>query len=436
MLAQTNVAPYHRGAIDIVQYPASLPTRQPHGCGTEDRATLPRPRRSGQVYQRRGAHPSQPRQRPASAGQVPLNKPRGGTESNNQSNKKGPGRRSCDTRNDGEEVKITALPHRPPGGAVERGRTRPHSASGVRRGAGHHDLFESRAADPGWANGSGACIAERTPSASARTEWGRWNDDDESYLMTEIRTSRDLCCESKANMELYKAKRKKMNGNPPQLANIESDGEVEVQHGQKLCLGRTRLAKVEILVSTTSTSSGDVDGQGTSRQMTFKCSSLDGLTRQDRRVQRTLRGFIVEVKLVPSSRAALNSNVHSSNKKDRASVTATVSEVQALLADTTPSKSHARFSTANFTDDTDSILDVSDNLRLFREAVPLDDRDNYAELGALLGREGQRQLLEFLLGSCRVELVDPSTVDVTLVKPNLGEVAKISVVTKHPPPRP
>lgn len=436
VLGQTNLAPHHSGAIGIAQSPVSLPTRQPHGCDAKDRAPSPRHRRSGQLDQRRGAHPLQPRQRPASAGQVPLNRPRRGIEGNNQSSKKGPGRKSCGASNDEKASDITALPHRPPAG-VEGKRhavTRPHTASGLRRDGGHHDVLESRAADPGWARGIGVCMAERPSSASARIKWGHWHDDDESYLMKKMRTSRVFRCESKPDMELHRGGREEPDKNPPQLTSIESNDEVEVQEGQKLCLGRTCLGEVKILVKPTSTSGGDANGQGAPRQMTFKCSSLDGLIRQDRRVQRTLRGFVVEVELVPPSRASLNSNFHS-NKKGRASVTATVSAVQDLLDNATPSESHG-ISTATFTDDSVSTLDVSDNLQPFRDALPLDNRGNYPELRALLGREGQRQLLESLLGSCRVELENSNVVGVTLVKLNVGEDPQISVVTKHPSPPP
>lgn len=414
----TTRALHHSGGVDTARSSTTPPTRHPGSGDAKDKAVLPRHKWVGQVERRGGANHSQHRQRPVSAGQI-LNKPR--------SAKKGRGGYGA---RDDTRTAIMTMPHRPQTAGVRRRRSakaRPHTALGLRRGADHHDLFDSRAADPGWAIGNSVVnLAERPPSAPARTEWGHWTDLDEAHCVNEVLYARNSQCEDDAEIDMDEQKEKEVDTNVVEVASLESGDAVGLTGGQgvdALCLGRTLLAEAKILVSTNTSSSSTV--RESSRRIKLKCFSLDGLVRQRRRVQRTLRGFIVQARLVSSRRTPSNSELHNGSQ-GKASISVPVSAVQALLDNAPPIRSHGKTNTAPLADDEDSVLYIPDTLRLFREAVPLDDRGNYPALGTLLGYEGQRQLYEFLLASCRLELGDAGLVGFATVKPKIGKGTEIS----------
>lgn len=332
-------------------------------------------------------------------------------------------------RNDTRAVKVIT-PQRPQTVGVRRGRAakaRPHTALGLRRGVGHHDLFDSRAADTGWGIDNNTInLAERPPSAPPRTEWGHWTNVNEGHGVNEILSARTLHCESNAEIDTDEKNEKDADKNLVQVASLEKGGVVRligVQGEDPLCLGRTLLAEAKILVRTNISNNSSV--RKSSSRINLKCFSLDGLLRQRRRLQRTLRGFIIQARLLSSCPPPSNRKVHNSHPC-RISVSVPVPEVQALLDNPPPIKSRGKIDTAALANCEDSVLDTSNSLPLFREAVPLDCRGNYPALGTLLEGEGRRQLYEFLLGSCRVKLGDAGLVGVAIVKPKIGKGAQIS----------
>lgn len=158
----------------------------------------------------------------------------------------------------------------------------------------------------------------------------------------------------------------------PESGNGSSTG------GRVWCLGRTLLVKAKVLINgrqnesgkQTNSQGGQREGRRRRTRVGLRILSLDGLIRQRGGIQKTLRGFVVEASLGDGGSKAASTSV-------------AVSAVQDYL-------------------DKAGLGAADDGLQSFREAQALDERGNYQELNALLGRVGQRALFEMLLASCRV----------------------------------
>lgn len=383
----------------------SPPYRQPGGS-TIGKATSPRALRiRGNDDQRGATHRVRARQRPLSASQIVSCKTPGRVGSNLAEK---PEVCASDTRGAVARV-VTATPRGSQTAGVGRRWTppaRPHSAPGLRRNADHRDLFDARAADPGWVEGSGGSRwAEQPPSASEKTEWGLWYDDDQDYSMKEdLSARRFLGGASRALVRVHEVvddmHQGDVDGSKPQDADVASGNLVRsrglVAGEHPLFQGRTLLAEAKVLVG--AAGAGD---RSTARKnctsVSLQCSSLDGLVRQRGRVRKTLRGFVVHAARLPSRRTALSPHGGDQGGGNRdgsrvAGTHLTVSSVQAFVNEaTTVSASNCASNSASL-------------LKSFREASPLDDEGNYPELGTLMGLEGQRHLHQILLGSCRVVL--------------------------------
>lgn len=290
---------------------------------------------------------------------------------------------------------------------------RPHTAQGLRRGRDHDDLFVTRAADAGWCR-AGASIAAQAPSTPERVKEGSW-DKTKPHLRKVVQ-SWNLATESAG---LRHSSIEAIDDSCCQAGYCKSD-EARASDGDLAgleCrehlwfLGRTLLAEAKILVG----KNVHKNARG-STKMRLKCLSLDGLARQRGRVCKTLRGFVVEARIIhrqPTPSTAEGVAVKGFISGGTASVN--VPEVQAFLENTQDG--------------------LETGASPIREVVPLDGQGNYPELGTLLGRTGQRALYQTLLGSCRVVLSDSGVV-VELLQTNndgcLGMSIADSGAKAHP----
>lgn len=306
---------------------------------------------------------------------------------------------------------------------------RPHTAPSSRRGAGHHDLFDARAADPGWAGASSGCqnLAARPPSAPDRVRWGRSRyprknllkshpsaevlpvdcrlSDEKIILAAAHHRSRpervvDGERRSATPFESLVDREETADGRKSDMENDERETKSSCR---SWCLGRTKLAEARALVATTG--SGHEVSQGTTRKgrcgrtVGLKCFSLDGLARQRGHVRRTLQGFVVEASVDPRHVSpicgAAQRSVSVPNGARKTSASVIVSAVQAFLKEnsTETEESNGRTETC------------SPSLIPFRDANPLDGEEtHFPEIDALLSQTGLRHLLQALLESCRVDL--------------------------------
>lgn len=267
-------------------------------------------------------------------------------------------------------------PHRPQSGVGSQRWSaigRPHTALGLRRGRDHHDIFEARAADPGWGSG-GASLSVRTPSAPEREEWGGWDDPTtNSWLKGFPRrfANEDAITPQTTPINSIDGEPRKFYGVSYKETIDEVYSELAINEENNLWfLGRTKLAEAKVLIQ------GKAKNNVRSRtEVILKCLSLDGLTRKQEGVQKTLRGFTVEVSFSPQ---------RTRNMGGSSSVT--VCSVQQFLKTTV------------------SRLDTP--LGPFREIPPLDQDGNYPEIGAIIGTTGQSDLYRVLLGSCKVAIAN------------------------------
>lgn len=269
---------------------------------------------------------------------------------------------------------------------------RPHTALGMRGVRDQPDLFDARAADPGWGS-TGVYSATRPLSAPERDSWKAWSKVDTSCGRPAA-PPHALVGSSPPNFaRTYRPRsathneRRKTIGVQNGL-NAPEDG--SEYSGNTCFFGRTLLAETKLLV--------DASAQTSLRcrkKVTLKCSSLDGLMRQQGRVRKTLQGFVVE--------ASVTARRHSAGEGgDRvcSSSSVAVSAVQDFLET--------------------SARNIATSLAPFREAPPLDDRGNYPELTKLMGKAGQRELYQTLLGSCRMITAVDGAIGVDLLQENCG----------------
>ncbi|CAM9287728.1 unnamed protein product, partial [Laminaria digitata] len=283
------------------------------------------------------------------------------------------------------------------------GANRPHTALGLRGGRDHPtDLFDARAADPGWGS-TGVYSAVRPLSAPERDLWrgwaqgraktscGRQATPPQTLPGKGARTYRPRSATTNERGKRYGAH----NG-----GNVSEDGS-EYSGNRECFFGRTLLAEAKLLV--------DGSAQTNLRcrtKVSLKCSSLDGLMRQQGRVRKTLQGFVVEASI-----AAARPHNGTGEGADRVcSSSVAVSVVQDFLE--TSARNLAEASLAPFMD-----------------APPLDDRGNYPELNALMGKAGQRDLYQTLLGSCRVVTAVDGAIGVEFLQGNTGLGMSATVAT-------
>ena len=168
------------------------------------------------------------------------------------------------------------------------------------------------------------------------------------------------------------------DGGTPEPGNKKDDG--GSAGGRSWCLGRTLLVEAKVLINGPKNDRKQANSQGVQRgggarrrriKAGLRFLSLDGLVRQRKGgVQKTLRGFVVQASLGNGGSKISSTSVD-------------IPAVQSYLENA-------------------ALGAAGDGLEAFREARPLDDRGNYRELNALLGRAGRRALYEALLASCRV----------------------------------
>lgn len=268
------------------------------------------------------------------------------------------------------------------------GAYRPHTALGLRGARDQPDLLEARAADPGWAS-KGAYSATRplsAPTKGSRRSW-RMAETGCSHQSPPCQTLAGKSARTYHPRSSTKHEPRKVHG----AQNGENKPEDGLQYSENKCFfGQTLLAEAKVLVD------GSPKTNARRRtKVTLKCSSLDGLMRQQGRVRKTLQGFVVE--------ASIASRPHSAGEgADRVSSSSVaVSVVQDFLEES-------------------SSRNVGTRLTRFREAIPLDDRGNYPELTALMEKADQRDLYQTLLGSCRVVTTIDGAIGVEFPRINTG----------------
>ncbi|CAM9936757.1 unnamed protein product, partial [Ectocarpus fasciculatus] len=345
---------------------------------------------------------------------------------------------------------------------------RPHSALGLRRGDKHHDLFDARAADPGWGS-SRASLTSRPPSAPERIEWGGWGAGSESIFSPPARQRRPPFLRKwpggrgtirggrrsrgsvgpahQGRQRLHvKESRDRDDGHDGDVVSVEESSKGGSQfddcrggsRGDRLSsLGRTLLAEAKVLIggrknAETSNSSGEA--RGSCMKVNLRFLSLDGLIRFQAGIRKTLQGFVVEASLATPHRTPIKGGVAPESDGvvggcgvNVASTSVAVPMVQEYLknAEGTPTAGNETGTS-------------SSALTQFREARPLDEWGNYREINELLEQDGQRDLFQTLLGSCRV-ITSPAgdadrIVGVQLLQVNSGRKLGISVTTADTTP--
>ena len=297
------------------------------------------------------------------------------------------------TDNRGDEAGATACGAQTPGRCRQAsGAIRPHTALGMRGVRDQPDLFDARAADPGWGS-TGVPSAARPLSAPERDSWKAWSKVDTSCGRPAA-PPQTLAGSSPLNFaRTYRPRsathneRRKTNG-VQSGANASEDG--SEYSGNTCFFGRTLLAEAKLLVD-----GGAQTDLRCRTKVTLKCSSLDGLMRQQSRVRKTLLGFVVEASI-----AARPLIPGQSGDRVCSSSSVAVSAVQDFL------ETAAR--------------NIATNLAPFREALPLDDRGNYTELTKLMGKAGQRELYQTLLESCRVITAVDGAIGVELLRARMS----------------
>ena len=328
---------------------------------------------------------------------------------------------------------------------------RPHTALGLRRGTNHHDLFDARAADPGWGNGRPCPQTHRPPSAPERrrecaelfavrrrrSQPSRLFSGDRGELPGGQRSRKSHATHRTGRRQVHVATPTDSTDDREKLPIDEISAETHNGEGEdasgagRLCLGRTLLVEAKVLVGSKRRNNdrrvggGGAEGQGGRGQtkVGLRFLSLDGLIRQRKGVQKTLRGFAVEASLFSPRRRSSSSSgastaedlgVAGAGDGSIGSTSVPVSAVQEYLEKT-------------------ELGGAGDGLGSFREARPLDNRGNYQEITALLGKIGQRALYQILLGSCRVltSREGGGKVGVQLLQVNAG-AAGLSVATTPP----
>lgn len=340
---------------------------------------------------------------------------------------------------------------------------RPHSALGLRRGDQHHDLFDARAADPGWGS-SGASLSSRPPSAPERIEWGSWWAGSKPVFSSAVRQRRPASLRNwsggrgalaggrpsrrpvgpahKGRQQLHaKVSSDPDDGHDGDMVSAEerstggchSDESRGRSRGDCLSsLGCTLLVEAKVLIGgrrIAETSNSPQEAGGSWMKVNLRFLSLDGLIRHHDGVRKTLQGFVVEATLATPCRtfhkggvAAEGDGAVGGSGVEVASTSVPVPMVQEYLknAEGTPAAG-------------DEAVTPSSALTPFREARPLDERGNYPEINELLGQGGQRDLFQHLLGSCRVITPPAGSADriigVQLLQVNAGRELGMSVTT-------
>ncbi|CAM9429549.1 unnamed protein product [Hapterophycus canaliculatus] len=297
---------------------------------------------------------------------------------------------------------------------------RPQTALGLRRSSNHGDLFDARAADPGWGSVGASAARCRPPSAPERMEWGRWSADighstarrrgdppsfrnlsgGKGCIVGGTRRSRRPAARAHRGRRTFFVRKSRDDEEGTPAASTEGGGPAGLQ-GYKsgggrggeepYFLGQTLLAEANVVifgVDTTATERKKNDARGRTRtQVALRLSSLDGLVRESDGVRKTLRGFVVEA--VPLTEEGKHPARSCGGRTG--STAFAVPTVQEYLENKTGPATGG-----------DELKLPSAALAPFREAHPLDDRGNYPEINALLGPSGRRGLFQALLGSCRV----------------------------------
>ncbi|CAN0472888.1 unnamed protein product [Ectocarpus sp. 12 AP-2014] len=346
---------------------------------------------------------------------------------------------------------------------------RPHSASGLQRGDKHHDLFDARAADPGWGSNR-ASLTSRTPSASERIAWGSLGAGTDPVFSAAARKRRPppslrnwsggrgtMGWGSPSRRPVGPAHKRRQQVHTKKSSNRDDDHDGDKvsaeesttggsqfdesrrgsRGGRLSSLGRTLLVEAKVLIGgrrNAGTSSSSEEAGGNCMKVNLRFLSLDGLIRLHEGVKKTLQGFVVEAALATPHRthnkggvAAKNDGTVGGSSVEVACTSVAVPMVQEYLknAEGTPAVG-------------DEDVWSPSALTPFREACPLDERGNYPEITELLGHGGQRDLFQTLLGSCRV-ITPPAggadrIIGVQLLQVNAGLKLGISVTTADATP--
>ncbi|CAN0000436.1 unnamed protein product, partial [Ectocarpus sp. 13 AM-2016] len=346
---------------------------------------------------------------------------------------------------------------------------RPHSALGLRRGDKHHDLFDGRAADPGWGSNR-ASLTSRPPSAPERIAWGGWGAGTDPVFSAAARkrrpppslrnwsggrgsmgwgrpsrrpagpthNRRQQVHTNKSSNRDDDHHRDKVSAEESTTGGSQFDESRRDSRGGRLSsLGRTLLVEAKVLIGdrrNAGTSNSSEEAGGNCMKVNLRFLSLDGLIRLHEGVKKTLQGFVVEAALATSHRthnrggvAAKSDGTVGGSSVEVASTSVAVPMVQEYLKNTegTPAA-------------VDEDVWSPSALTPFREACPLDERGNYPEITELLGHGEQRDLFQTLLGSCRV-ITPPAggadrIIGVQLLQVNAGLKLGISVTTADSTP--
>ncbi|CAM9372816.1 unnamed protein product [Ectocarpus sp. 6 AP-2014] len=343
---------------------------------------------------------------------------------------------------------------------------RPHSALGLRRGDKHHDLFDARAADPGWGSNI-ASMTSRPPSAPERIEWGSWGAGTDPVFSAAARkrrpppslrnwsggqgtmgwgrpSRRSVGPAQKGRRQVHtKVSSNRDDGHDGDKVSAEESTTGGSQFdesrggsrgGRLSSLGRTLLVEAKVLIGgrrNAGTSNSFEEEGGSCIKVNLRFLSLDGLIRFHEGIRKTLQGFVVEATLATPHRthnkggvAAKSDGTVGGSSVEVASTSVAVPMVQEYLknAEGRPAAG-------------DEAVRSPSALTSFREACPLDERGNYPEINELLGQGEQRDLFQTLLGSCRV-ITPPAggadrIIGVELLQVNAGLKLGISVTTAN-----